>query len=254
MSAAETPEPARGRVLVTGAAVRVGLACACECARRGFEVVMAVRVCDDRAARAVETVRTAGGGRPPELVACDLANPEQVTGLGARLSMHSLDALVHCAAMYLPDKADDAAESLALAHYKVNALAPLILGRALRARLAESSHRGGGAIVLFSDMHAQGRFYSRHAGYFASKGAVDALVGALAVEFAPHVRVNGVAPGAVAWPEGAEQDMKDRYLARTPLARVGTPEEAAQCAAWLAFDAPFTTGQIVRVDGGRWLR
>ena len=242
------------RTLVTGAAVRVGLACSCEFARRGHAVVMAVHQRDERSRKAVDEVTRAGGGRVPEVVACDLSSPSALATLGAHVADGALDAFVHCAALYEAQPLGAVEAERALAHYRVNALAPLLLVQSLRDRLSESQLKGGGAVVLFSDMHTQGRFYGRHASYFASKGAVDALVGALAVELAPTIRCNGVAPGAVAWPEGGDEAMKTRYVERTPLGRVGTPEEAASCAAWLALDASFVTGEIIRVDGGRWLR
>jgi pteridine reductase len=89
-----------------------------------------------------------------------------------------------------------------------------------------------------------------------TKAALTHMVECLARDLAPHVRVNGVAPGVVDWPAaGPETDpaMQARYLARTPLARPGTPEDAAKAVAWLALEATYATGQIVRVDGGRWL-
>jgi pteridine reductase len=95
--------------------------------------------------------------------------------------------------------------------------------------------------------------YTNHAAYFASKGALITLVESLAVELAPSIRVNGIAPGVVEWPVGADPEFQARYIARTPLKRAGTAIEAAQCATWLAIEASFMTGVILRLDGGRWL-
>jgi len=105
-----------------------------------------------------------------------------------------------------------------------------------------------------TDMHLEGRPYAAHAAYFASKAGLDALVRCLAVEMAPDVRINAVAPGVVAWPEGAPADMRQRYESRIPLGRPGTPEDAAECVRWLALDAHYVTGESIRLDGGRWLR
>ncbi len=74
------------------------------------------------------------------------------------------------------------------------------------------------------------------------------------MEMAPDVRVNAVAPGVVAWPDAAPADMRQRYESRIPLARPGTPEDAAECVRWLALDAHYVTGESIRLDGGRWLR
>ena len=78
----------------------------------------------------------------------------------------------------------------------------------------------------------------------------------LARELAPRVRVNCVAPGVVAFPgRGRESDPESQavYLKRVPMGRAGTPEDAAEAVRWLALDARYTTGQVVRVDGGRWI-
>jgi pteridine reductase len=89
-----------------------------------------------------------------------------------------------------------------------------------------------------------------------SKAALGEMVRGLALELAPGVRVNGVAPGVVAFPETGEEnspEMQARYLKRVPLGREGTVEEAAEAVRWLALVATYTTGQVVRVDGGRWV-
>ncbi len=246
---------ARPRTLVTGCADRVGRACACEFARRGHDLVMVVRTIDARAQASKAAALAAGGTEcTVDLRACDLADLGAVGALGSALAQSALDALVHCAAIYEAQPLGAITAESALAHYTVNALAPLLLVQSLRGSLAGSSLAGGGAIVLFSDMHVQGRFYGGHAGYFASKGAVDALVGALAVELGPTIRCNGIAPGVVAFPEGSDPAFMARYIERTPLKRAGTPEEAAACAAWLALDATFVNGEIIRLDGGRFHR
>jgi pteridine reductase len=79
-----------------------------------------------------------------------------------------------------------------------------------------------------------------------------AMTRTLALDLAPDVRVNGVAPGAVMWPsDGKSYDDQQAVMARTPLGRAGTPEDVASAVLWLLRDAPFVTGQIIRVDGGR---
>ena len=256
-----TPDPqvsrpsARPRTLVTGCADRVGRACACEFARRGHDLVMIVRTLDARAQASKAAALAAGGaGCTVDVRACDLEDLDAVGALGGALAQSALDAIVHCAAIYEAQSIGAITAESALGHYKVNALAPLLLVQSLRGSLARSSLAGGGAIVLFSDMHVQGRFYSGHAGYFASKGAVDALVGALAVELGPTIRCNAIAPGVVAFPEGSDPEFVQRYIDRTPLKRAGTPEEAAACAAWLAIDATFVNGEVIRLDGGRFHR
>jgi pteridine reductase len=106
------------------------------------------------------------------------------------------------------------------------------------------------------DIHAGDRPRRNFVAYNMSKAALEQMVRTLALDLAPKVRVNAVAPGAVAFPEsGYESDpaMQERYLRRVPLQRVGTVDEAAEAVRWLALDATYTTGLVVRVDGGRWL-
>ncbi|MSQ89935.1 MAG: SDR family oxidoreductase [Phycisphaerales bacterium] len=249
----------RPRTLVTGAALRVGLATALEFASRGHAIVLAVRRIDDRSQAALlavqQAARAAGHADAPiEVHAADLDDVVAVQALGVAVAQGPLDVVVHCAARYRAQPIGSIEPDQALSDYRVNALAPLLLTQALAPRLAKSILPAGGAVVCFTDMHVEGRLYSSHAAYFASKGAVSALVQAMAVELAPLVRVNGIAPGVVAWPEGADEEFKKRYIAKTPLGRAGSPDEAAKCAAWLALDASFLTGVVIRLDGGRWLK
>jgi pteridine reductase len=93
--------------------------------------------------------------------------------------------------------------------------------------------------------------------YTVAKAGLAGLTRALALELAPDVRVNGVAPGAIIWPEDGlhfSPEERERILAQTPLERVGTPEDVAGAVKYLLFDAPFVTGEILAVDGGRRLR
>jgi pteridine reductase len=91
-----------------------------------------------------------------------------------------------------------------------------------------------------------------HAVYSAAKAGLVMLTRALARELAPEVRVNAIAPGAVLWPEaGMDEERKDKILAQTPLQRRGAPEDIARAVLFFAAEAPFVTGQILAVDGGR---
>jgi pteridine reductase len=115
---------------------------------------------------------------------------------------------------------------------------------------------GGGSIVAMCDIHAMGRPRKEYLAYSMSKAALAEMVQTLARELAPRVRVNGVAPGVVVFAEsGADADpaMQKAYLSRVPLGRSGTPEDAARAVRWLAMEATYVTGEIVRLDGGRWL-
>jgi pteridine reductase len=137
---------------------------------------------------------------------------------------------------------------------RVNALAPLLLVQAFTERLAASRLEGGGAVVVFGDIHAAGRPRRDFAPYLMSKAALHGMVESLALELAPRVRVNAIAPGVVAWPDGTPEPERTAYEARIPLARPGTPGDAARLVRTLVRDMHYVTGSVLRLDGGRWLR
>jgi pteridine reductase len=111
--------------------------------------------------------------------------------------------------------------------------------------------KNGGAIVNIADIHAE-RPLKGYLVYSMAKAGLVALTRSLALELAPEVRVNAVAPGAIAWPEDGQFEPleRERILTGTPLARLGSPEEIARAVHFFA-TAPFVTGQILAVDGGR---
>jgi pteridine reductase len=113
-------------------------------------------------------------------------------------------------------------------------------------------------MVAMCDIHALGEHglprSHEYLAYAMSKAALAEMVRSLARELAPRVRVNAVAPGVAAWPEsGRESDKaaQQAYLSKVPLARAGTPEECAEVVRWLALEATYLTGEIIRFDGGR---
>lgn len=247
---------ARPVALVTGGAVRVGGATALALARAGCDLRLTYRT-SEREARALAERLSAAGARA-ELHRLDLGDASAVEAFARRgaAEWERLDVLVHNASSYAPSPLGELSADEALAHYRVNALAPLLLSAHLAQRLAASPLPGGGAIVAMCDIHAMGRPRPGFAAYEMSKAALEAMVKALARDLAPRVRVNGVAPGVVAFPDSgpdSDPEMQRKYLSRVPLGRSGTPEEAAEVVRWLALDATYTTGQIVRVDGGRWV-
>jgi pteridine reductase len=257
----------RPLALITGGVKRVGLATAVSLARAGCDLLITYRSSQDEAKAAAEHVRGAlATGTAPsmnETVSIefgrvdldDLSATERFAGeLGARLA--GLDVLVHNASIYGSTPLGELTADEAMRYYRVNALAPLLLSKHLAPRLAESVLPGGGAIVAMLDIHAMGIPRAGHSAYAMSKAALHEMVRTLAKELAPRVRVNGVAPGVVAWPESGDEtsaEMQARYLSRVPLARAGTPEEAAEAVRWLALDATYVTGHVIRIDGGRSL-
>jgi len=130
-----------------------------------------------------------------------------------------------------------------------NLRAPLFLAQAAAPLL----RRARGAIVNIADIHAE-RPLKGFMVYSVAKAGLVALTRALALELGPEVRVNAVSPGAILWPEAGEDfpaQEQSRIAAQTPLGRIGEPADVARAVRYLLFDAPFVTGQVLAVDGGR---
>lgn len=130
-----------------------------------------------------------------------------------------------------------------------NLKAPLFLAQAAAPEL----RRRHGVIVNIVDIHAE-RPMQGHLLYSMAKAGLVALTRGLAQELAPQVRVNGVAPGVIIWPEGEEwndEEKRRKIVAHTLLKREGSPEDIARAVHFLVADAPYVTGQVIAVDGGR---
>ncbi len=242
--------------LVTGAARRVGRAIALELARAGCDVIVHFNGSASEAAATLAEINALG--RWAALWPLDLSDLGAVERASCELAnaLPILDVLVHNASIYAPTPLASLSASDIARFHAVNAGAPALLSAALAPSLSASKLDGGGSIVAMLDIHALGLPRREFAAYAMSKAALHEMVRTLARDLAPRVRVNAVAPGVVAWPdEGYESDAAAQaaYLARVPLARAGTPEDAAEAVRWLALEARYVTGQVIRVDGGRSL-
>ena len=128
-----------------------------------------------------------------------------------------------------------------------NLKAPLFLSQAATPALKKSR----GLILNIVDIHAM-RPLRDHTVYCTAKAGLHMLTRSLAKELGPEIRVNGISPGPVLWPEhGGDDQMREKIIQRTILQRMGTPEDIARTALFFAASAPFITGQILAVDGGR---
>jgi pteridine reductase len=162
-----------------------------------------------------------------------------------------LDGLVNNASAFFPTPVSEASEDDWNTLMNANLKAPLFLVQACLPALRQ--HRGG--VVNMIDIYAE-RPLDDHPIYCASKAGLAALTRSLAKDLAPDIRVNGVSPGAILWPEQKDamvQEHKDRILGKTPLQRTGDPTDIARTIAFLLCDAPYITGHIIPVDGGRSL-
>jgi pteridine reductase len=222
--------------LVTGAGVRVGNAVARDLARHGWTVAAHYRTHRPRGFAAA--------------LQADLALPDGPALLAAafRARFRRLDLLVNGAAAFeaLSLEATDAAAFDA--QMDLNARAPLLLVKALLPLL----RRSRGSVVNVADVGGGLVPWRGFAAYAASKAALVRLTECLALDLAPHVRVNAVAPGTVLWPEAYPAALRRTLAARIPLRRAGDPSDVAGAVRYLA-DAPFVTGAVLPIDGGRHL-
>ena len=121
----------------------------------------------------------------------------------------------------------------------------------LQAAMKGLKRSGSASVVMFSTI-AVGTGLPMHTSVAASKGAIEALTRTWAAELSPKIRVNAIAPGAILWPEsGDTQENQEEIIRRTPLGRLGDPDDIAGTVLFLLRDAPFITGQVINVDGGR---
>ena len=250
-------ETDRRVALVTGGARRVGRAVALSLARSGWDVAITCRSSGEQARAVVGEIEQLG--RRSVSIEVDLAKSDAAEVVyerfGARFDR--LDALVNNAAIFSPTPLG----ALTAADYDrysaVNARAPLMLIQRFASMLGagyEPDKSGlAGRVVNLIDIAVLGQPMSKHAAYSASKAALLELTRSCALELAPAVLVNAVAPGVVAWAESFSAAEREGYLRRVPLGRAGVPDDAAEAVRWLVCDAHYCTGQVIRVDGGRLL-
>ena len=236
--------------LVTGGARRIGAAIARRLHAAGAAVIIHYRDSEADAGR-LEAELNSLRPKSAVRVKADLLAPIAPHALVGTASdaFGRLDILVNNASSFFPV----ALGAIEASHWEElvgsNLRAPLFIAQAAAAELA----RREGAIVNIVDIHAE-RPLKGYPLYSVAKAGLAALTRSLALELAPRVRVNGVAPGAIAWPEDGQfpPAERERIVATTPLRRIGSPEDIAQAVHFLAC-ARFVTGQILAVDGGRSL-
>ena len=247
MSLTTTPRPV---ALITGAAKRIGAAIARTLHAAGYDLALHYRHSRaemDALCAELETSRL-GSTCAIQAELNDTAHvPHLVEKCIARFGR--LDALVNNASTFYPTPIGSITPAQWNELFASNAQAPFFLIQAAAPHLQSSQ----GSIVNIVDIYAE-RPLLGHPVYSMAKAALAMMTLALAQELGPEVRVNAVAPGAVLWPD-AGKDYADRQdlIARTPLKRAGAPEDVATAVLFLLRDAKFTTGQIIKVDGGRTL-
>lgn len=238
-------------VLITGAAHRLGAATARELHGRGWRVLVHCRQSREKAEELAGELNVKRRNSCQVLQA-DLGSDAEVQKLAidAQAVFSRVDALINNASSFYPTPIGTATPEQWDDLFSSNARAPFFLAQALAPELK----RRHGAIVNLIDIHAE-RPLKEHTVYCMAKAAHAMLTLSLAKELAPEVRVNGIAPGAILWPgnQVMTADVQKKILQDIPLQKLGEPQDIARTIAFLLEDAPYITGQIIAVDGGRSL-
>ncbi|HEY5897816.1 MAG TPA: pteridine reductase [Burkholderiales bacterium] len=234
--------------LVTGGGRRVGAAIVRRLHAAGANVLIHYRDSDVDAAK-LEGELNALRPKSAAKVKAELLAPIAPRALvaAARDAFGRLDLLVNNASSFFPVPVGQIEASHWEELVGSNLRAPLFIAQEAAPELAKN----GGSIVNVVDIHAE-RPLKGYPVYSIAKGGLAALTRSLALELAPAVRVNGVAPGAIQWPDDGQfaPEERSRIIATTPLGRIGSPDDIAQAVHFLAC-AGYVTGQILAVDGGR---
>src|SRR6185436_13548270 len=236
--------------LITGGARRVGAAVCRSLHAAGLDLMVHYRSSGDDA-RAMQAELNAVRAESVALVQADLLNVSSLPSMvnDTVRQFGRLDVLINNASSYYPTPVGEVGEGEWEDLMGTNLKTPLFLSQAAAPHLK----RNHGCIVNIVDIHAD-RPMRNYLVYSVAKGGLLALTRALASELGPEVRVNGVSPGVILWPEDerwSDEVARQRIIHTTLLKRVGEPEDIARTVRFLIYDAPYITGQVIAVDGGR---
>jgi pteridine reductase len=236
--------------LITGGARRVGAAISRLLHEGGMSLMVHYRTSAEQA-RALQAELNALRADSVALVQADLLNaaslPAMVNETLQRFGR--LDVLINNASSFFPTVVGEISEREWDDLMGTNLKTPLFLSQSAAPHL----RRNHGCIVNIIDIHAD-RPMRNYVVYSVAKGGLLALTRSLAAELGPEVRVNGVSPGAIIWPEDerwSDELARQRIVQTTLLKRIGDPDDIARTVRFLVFDAPYVTGQVIAVDGGR---
>jgi pteridine reductase len=239
--------------LITGSAQRIGAQIAQTLHQHGYRLVLHYR---HSAAAAEALAETLNQQRADSacVVQADLAKQGDIERLAEQAisAFGHIDLLVNNASSFYPTEIGKVDEAIWDDLMSSNLKAPFFLSQALSTTLKNKE----GAIINLIDIHAD-RPLKNHPVYCMAKAGLAMMTKTLAKELGPQVRVNGVAPGAILWPQQGDGDFseteKQDILDRVPLERSGSPSDIADTVLFIADGAPYITGQIIAVDGGRTL-
>lgn len=236
-------------VLITGAAHRIGATTAKLLHQNGMNIVLHYRGSREEA-QAVQKELNEQRENSVILIQADL---HITNGLSTLIeesvkAWGRLDALINNASSFYPTKIEKATEDHWDDLMGSNLKAPFFLSQAASPHLKKTN----GCIINIVDIHAE-RPLKNFPIYSMAKAGLAMMTKSLACELGPEIRVNGVAPGAILWPENLDEVAKQRIVSRTFLKRQGEPNDISKTILYLIKDASYVTGQIIAVDGGRSL-
>ncbi len=246
----ETTKSRTRVVLVTGAARRIGACIAETLHQRGCDVFLHYH---SSSGAVEELAKKLNAMRPQSAITvqADLGEAEEINRLVGQVKAHTgqLDLLVNNASRFFPTSIGTTTMTEWDELMDSNLRGPYFLTQALLPQLATA----GGSVVNLLDVHAV-RPMAGHAVYCMAKAGLQMMTLAMAKDLGPQIRVNGVAPGAILWPEqDSTSEDQQNILNKTVMGRAGKPEDIASAVAYLGLDAPYITGQVLAVDGGRSL-
>lgn len=234
-------------VLISGGAKRIGAALCRHFHQGGYRIVLHYRHSQNAAQELAQELNQ----KRADSCYCIQANLNELSEIKqlaqqAIEKWQGIDLLINNASSFYPTPIEDCDEESWNDLVGSNMKAPLFLSQALAESLAQKK----GAIINFADIHAE-KPMRGHIIYNMAKAANVMLTKSLALELAPDVRVNGIAPGAILWPDGETENSE--ILAKVPMQKLGNEQAICQSVWYLAEQAPYTTGQILAIDGGRSL-
>ena len=241
----------RPTVLITGAALRLGKAMAEAFFARDCNLMLHYRQSGEAAESLAHHFNQIRAGSC-HLVQANLSRPYASKTIIESTIKHfgRLDHVVNNASIFYPTPFESMSENELLSIIQTNALAPISLIKQALSYLKQSN----GSVVNLIDIYAQSGL-KNHTAYVAAKSALEAATFQLAYELAPEVRINGVSPGAILWPDNEttsdQEKARQQILENTALKRLGEPEDIAATVIYLTLDASYTTGSVIKVDGGR---
>ena len=237
--------------LITGGAKRIGAHIAQRLHAANMNIVIHYRS-SSKAARALQAELNAARKNSCVLIQADLTEHSKLKAMVDETAEHMgrLDVLVNNASTFYPTPLTNAQEKDWDALFETNLKAPFFLAQAAAPHLKKHS----GCIINLIDIYAE-RPLEDHPIYCATKAGLASLTRSFAQSLAPDIRVNGISPGAILWPEpthiqGQDEVAQKRLLSRIPLKRLGAPKDIANTALFL-IESDYITGQIIQVDGGR---